>query len=178
MSDASLPKSEDLRDLTVDEVIERFLTEYLAEEKGRPERTIGDYRNLRQRWFSPTIGTKAVKRIDSVTIDDLFGAMRRAGLSSSRLNQARSLYAVLSVGQAPGHHDTKSNGRFSNADQTIFESHTVNFLWRGGAERVMALDARSHCAHGLALCRQRLAARLQSSRLPERDQRMVPPEYP
>src|SRR5580704_8350271 len=93
MSDASLPKTQDLRDLTVDEAMERFLIEYLAEEKGRAEKTIGDYRNLHQRWFSPTIGTKAGKRIDSATIDDLFGVMRRSGLSASRLNQARSLYA-------------------------------------------------------------------------------------
>jgi integrase len=93
MSNASLPKSQDLRDLKVDEAMKRFLTEYLSEEKGRAEKTIGDYRNLHQRWFSPTIGSKAVKRIDSATIDDLFGAMRRAGLSASRLNQARSLYA-------------------------------------------------------------------------------------
>jgi integrase len=93
MSEASLPKSQDLRDLTVDEAMERFLNEYLAEEKGRAEKTIGDYRNLHRRWFSPAIGSKAVKRIDSATIDDLFGAMRRAGLSASRLNQARSLYA-------------------------------------------------------------------------------------
>jgi len=93
MSDASLPKSRDLRDLTVDEAMERFLNEYLAGEKGRADKTIGDYRNLHQRWFSPTIGSKPVKRIDSATIDALFGAMRRAGLSASRLNQARSLYA-------------------------------------------------------------------------------------
>ncbi len=93
MSGASLPKSRDLRDLTVDEAMERFLTEYLAEEKGRAEKTIGDYRSIHQRWFSPTIGSKAVKRIDNAAIDDLFGAIRRAGLSASRLNQARSLYA-------------------------------------------------------------------------------------
>jgi integrase len=93
MSGASLPKSRDLRDLTMDEAMERFLNEYLAGEKGRADKTIGDYRNLHQRWFSPTIGAKAVKRIDSATIDALFGAMRRAGLSASRLNQARSLYA-------------------------------------------------------------------------------------
>ena len=93
LSDASLPKSQEVRDLTVDEAMERFLTEYLAGEKGRTEKTIGDYRNLHRRWFSPAIGSKAVKRIDSATIDDLFGTMRRAGLSASRLNQARSLYA-------------------------------------------------------------------------------------
>jgi integrase len=93
MSGASLPKSRDLRDLTVDVAMERFLTEYLAGEKGRADKTINDYRNLHQRWFSPTIGSKAVKRIDSALMDDLFGAMRRAGLSASRLNEARSLYA-------------------------------------------------------------------------------------
>jgi integrase len=93
MSDASLPTSQDLLDLTVDEALERFLTEYLGEEKGRAEKTIADYRNLHQRWFSPAIGSKTVKRIDSATIDRLFGAMRRAGLSASRLNQAKSLYA-------------------------------------------------------------------------------------
>jgi integrase len=93
MMDASLPKSPDLRDLTVDDAMERFLSEYLAEEKGRAEKTIRDYRNLHQRWFSPTIGSKAANRIESATIDDLFGAMRRAGLSASRLNQARSLYS-------------------------------------------------------------------------------------
>jgi integrase len=92
MNDASLPKSQDLRDLTLDEAMERFLKEYLADEKGRAEKTISDYRNLHRRWFSPTIGTKAVRRIDSEAIDRLFGAMRRAGLSASRLNQARSLY--------------------------------------------------------------------------------------
>jgi integrase len=73
--------------------MERFLTEYLAEEKGRSEKTINDYRYLHLRWFSPTIGAKAVKRIDAAAVDGLFGAMRRAGLSASRLNQARSLYA-------------------------------------------------------------------------------------
>ncbi len=93
MRHASLPATRDLRDLTVDEAMERFLVEHLTEEKGRADKTIGDYRNLHQRWFSPAIGSKAVQRIDSATVDDLFGAMRRAGLSASRLNQARSLYA-------------------------------------------------------------------------------------
>ncbi len=55
MTQSSLPKSRDLRGLTIDEAMERFLTEYLADEKGRAEKTIGDYRNLHQRWFSPTM---------------------------------------------------------------------------------------------------------------------------
>ena len=77
----------------MDEAVDRFLDEYLADEKGRAEKTIADYRYLHQRWFSPTIGAQPVKRIESATMDRLFGAMRRAGLSASRLNQAKSLYA-------------------------------------------------------------------------------------
>jgi integrase len=93
MSSAELPESQDVRDLTVDEAVDRFLSEYLADEKGRAEKTIADYRYLHQRWFSPAIGDKPVKRVDSATIDSLFGAMRRAGLSASRLNQAKALDA-------------------------------------------------------------------------------------
>ena len=87
-----LPDSRHERDVTVDEAIERFLTEYLANEKGRADKTITDYRYLHQKWFSPAIGARPVKGIESSVMDDLFGKMRREGLSSSRLNQAKSLY--------------------------------------------------------------------------------------
>jgi integrase len=93
MSSSQLPETQDLRDITVDQAMDRFLDEYLAIEKGRAEKTIGDYRNLHRRWFSPTIGAQQVKRVDSATMDRLFGAMRHAGLSATRLNQPRSLYA-------------------------------------------------------------------------------------
>jgi integrase len=92
MSDSQLPETQDLRDLTVDEAMDRFLNEYLEDEKGRAEKTINDYRNLHRRWFSPSIGGQQVKRIEGATMDRLFGAMRQAGLSASRLNQAKSLY--------------------------------------------------------------------------------------
>jgi integrase len=92
MTASPLPGSQDVRDTTVDEAIDRFLEEYLANEKGRAEKTINDYRYLHQRWFSPAIGPQQVKRIDAATMDRLFGAMRQAGLSASRLNQAKSLY--------------------------------------------------------------------------------------
>ncbi len=91
-SRAQLPDSRHERDVSVDEAIERFLTEYLANEKGRADKTITDYRYLHQKWFSPTIGARPVKRIESSVMDDLFGQMRREGLSASRLNQAKSLY--------------------------------------------------------------------------------------
>ena len=61
--------------------------------KGRADKTITDYRYLHQKWFSPAIGAKPVKSIESSVIDDLFGQMRREGLSASRLNQAKALYA-------------------------------------------------------------------------------------
>src|ERR1700683_4835861 len=93
MTDSQLPKTQDLRDITVDEAVTRFLDEYLAAEKDRAEKTIADYRYLHQRWFSPAIGALPVKRIESATMDRLFGARPRAGRSASRLNQAKSLYA-------------------------------------------------------------------------------------
>jgi hypothetical protein len=40
MSGAELPETQDLRDLTVDQAVDRFLTEYLANEKDRAEKTI------------------------------------------------------------------------------------------------------------------------------------------
>jgi integrase len=92
MREAQLPANRELRDLTVDEAVEQFLTEYLGEEKGRTSKTVGDYRRLHYHWFSPTIGSHLLKRVDSARMDGLFGSMRRAGLSASRLNHARSLY--------------------------------------------------------------------------------------
>lgn len=80
------------RDITVDEAIDLFLTEYLGEEKGRDERTIHDYRALHRLWFSPYIGGNRVRDVNEAMLDKLFGRMRKAGLSRSRLNQAKSLY--------------------------------------------------------------------------------------
>ncbi|HSH58718.1 MAG TPA: tyrosine-type recombinase/integrase [Acidimicrobiales bacterium] len=84
--------NKDLRDIKMDAAVELFLTEHLRDEKGRTEKTIGDYRKLHAKWFSPTIGKKAVRDVDESDLDKLFGRMRTAGLSRSRLNQARSLY--------------------------------------------------------------------------------------
>jgi integrase len=86
------PSDRSVRDLTVDDAIDLFLTEYLADEKGREQKTISDYRALHQKWFAPVIGAQRVNRIDTATLDRVFGAMRKAGLSASRLNQAKSLY--------------------------------------------------------------------------------------
>lgn len=88
--------SADTRDvtmLTMDEALELFLTQHLRDEKSREEKTVNDYRKLHARWFSPEIGRRRVRDIEQQHVDRLFGAMRKAGLSRSRLNQAKSLYA-------------------------------------------------------------------------------------
>jgi integrase len=88
-----LPERRHDRDVTVDEAIEQFLSEHLLGEKGREPRTVEDYRRLHMKWFAPEIGRRRVRDVDEATIDRIFGRMRRAGLSRSRMNHARSLYA-------------------------------------------------------------------------------------
>ncbi|MGH9095504.1 MAG: site-specific integrase [Acidimicrobiales bacterium] len=109
-----------MRDTTVDEAVERFLTEYLGEDKGRAEKTIGDYRKLHYRWFSPTIGSRPVKRVDTAAMDQLFGKMRQAGLSASRLNQAKSLYA-------PFFRWAKRRGMTSRSPMAEFDMPTSSY---------------------------------------------------
>lgn len=82
------------RDLSVDDAVERFL-DYLQDEKGRDPGTVDDYRKLHRKWFAPHIGRRRLRDIDEATIDGLFARMRAAGLSQSRMNQARSLYSPL-----------------------------------------------------------------------------------
>jgi hypothetical protein len=95
VSSNQLASSKGDRDLTLDAAVEQFLTEHLLGEKGRDERTAHDYRQLHAKWFSPHIGARRLHDIDEAAMDRLFGRMRRAGLSRSRLNQAKSLYAPL-----------------------------------------------------------------------------------
>lgn len=85
--------TEELYSLPVDEAIERFLTNHLHDDKGRADKTIREYQKLHAKWFSPVIGASFVRDVELATLDGVFGQMRRAGLSRSRMNQARSLYA-------------------------------------------------------------------------------------
>jgi site-specific recombinase XerD len=88
---APLPKSEADRDILVDDAVAQFL-DYLENEKGRAAATIVDYRNVHSKWGSPRIGQKRVRDVGDEHMDDIFGAMHRAGLSASRMNSARNLY--------------------------------------------------------------------------------------
>lgn len=82
----------ELRDLAFDQAIRRYLYEHLLEEKGRDQRTVDGYWKLHRQWFAPSIGAKAVRDLTRPMFDACFGAMRKAGRSRSRMNQARSLY--------------------------------------------------------------------------------------
>lgn len=75
---------------TFDQAVETFLTEHLLGEKGREERTVSDYRKLHLKWFSPALGRRLARDVDEAAIDDVFGQMRAAGLSRSRMNQPRA----------------------------------------------------------------------------------------
>jgi len=89
---APWPEARSDRDITVDEGVERFLAEHLVAEKGREESTITHYRSVHRKWFSPEIGTRRLRDVDEATLDRVFGRMRKAGLSASRMNDARSLH--------------------------------------------------------------------------------------
>jgi integrase len=80
------------RDMTINEALERFLTEHLIEEKGRDLGTVQNYRGVHNKWFAPEIGHKRVADVDEAAVDRVFGRMRRAGLSASRMHDARNLY--------------------------------------------------------------------------------------
>jgi site-specific recombinase XerC len=87
------PPTRDIREVTMDPAVEVFLTQHLRDEKGREDKTINDYRRLHELWFSPEIRRWEVRETEEQHIDRLFGRMRRAGLSRSRLNHAKSRYA-------------------------------------------------------------------------------------
>lgn len=92
VTNSRLPATEADRDITMDQAVERYLTEYLAKEKGRATATIKNYRQLHKKWFSPKIGGKRVRDVADEVMDRIAGEMREAGLSVSRLNDVRSLY--------------------------------------------------------------------------------------
>ena len=85
----------DERDMTLDQAVERYLEEHLREERGREERTIRGYRQVHRRWFAPELGSRRLRDIDEAAVEQIFGRMRRTGLSRSRMNHAKSLYQPL-----------------------------------------------------------------------------------
>lgn len=104
--------------MIVDEAIEVFLTEQLLTEKGREERTVSDYRRLHVKWFAPDIGRRLVRDVDQATLDAVFGRMRAAGLSRSRMEPCpESLRAVLPMGETTGDDAPQPDGRLRAPDE-------------------------------------------------------------
>ena len=83
----------DGRQITFDAAVRRFLFDHLRDERGRESKTVEDYWRTHERWFSPTLGDRLVRDLTRPMFDERFGAMRQAGLSRSRMNQARSIYS-------------------------------------------------------------------------------------
>lgn len=83
----------DARRITLDDAVHRFLYEHVRDERGREQGTVDGYWKLHRQWFAADLGQRLVRELTRPMFDARFGAMRRAGLSRSRMNQARSLYA-------------------------------------------------------------------------------------
>ncbi len=117
------PVERPTRELTMDEAVERFLTQHLAEEKARETKTVDDYRKLHKRRFAPHIGSQRVRDVELSDLDGIFGRMRRAGLSRSRMNQAKSLYG-------PFFRWAKRRGMTTHNPMTEFELPTSAYVAR------------------------------------------------
>lgn len=88
-----LPVTKADRDVTFDDAVERYLTEYLFEEKGRAAKTVRNYRIMHKKWFVPELGRRRVRDVTEADMDRIAGRMRAAGRSASRLQDVRNLYA-------------------------------------------------------------------------------------
>ena len=85
----STPRDRDATRWTLDDLVRNYLS-YL-ENQGRERRTLARYEGVAKVWLSPIIGTKTARRLTADEIDRCFARMRKAGQSSSSMNQAKAL---------------------------------------------------------------------------------------
>ena len=76
--------------LTVDALVAWYV-EFAREERGLDHSTLTGYADVYSRWLKEPIGQKRASSITMAELDKAFGRMRRAGLSRSRMNNARAL---------------------------------------------------------------------------------------
>ena len=76
--------------LTVGSLIEWYL-EFARDVRGLEHSTLIGYRDVYDKWLADQIGSRSADRVSPADLDDVFGRMRRAGLSRSRMNNARAL---------------------------------------------------------------------------------------
>jgi len=84
-----LPRQAD-KQLTVDSLVEWYLV-FAAEDRGLEHSTMFGYQDAYEHWLKDVLGTKRACSVTMADLDMVFGRMRRAGLSHSRMNQARSV---------------------------------------------------------------------------------------
>lgn len=77
---------------TVDALIDWYL-KFAGEIRGLEHSTVTGYRDAYDKWLAAEIGHRNADRLSTADLDNVFGRMRSAGLSHSRMNNAR---AVLS----------------------------------------------------------------------------------
>ena len=85
----ALPRQSE-RSLTVEELV-RWYLQFATEERGLEHSTMLGYETAYDNWVSDMIGNRRASTITPGDLDTLFGRMRRAGLSRSRMNNVRSV---------------------------------------------------------------------------------------
>ena len=78
------------KQLTVDSLVAWYL-EFARQDRGLDHSTLTGYADAYSHWLKEPIGHKPANSITTADIDAAFGRMRRAGLSRSRMNNARAL---------------------------------------------------------------------------------------
>ncbi len=73
--------------LTVDDLVQEYWV--YAESQGRAHSTLVAYRDVYKHWVQPPLGHLRADRVSQRDLDRAFGAMRTAGQSHSRMNQAK-----------------------------------------------------------------------------------------
>lgn len=141
--------SRELRDLTVDAAVALYL-DHLRDEKGRTEKTVGDYRLLHGTWFAEAFGSRRLRDVDVAVLDAAFGRMQRAGRSRSTMHHTEALYGGL-------FHWAKVRGVVERNPMADFELPTSSYVPRerppAEAEEMALLlgTAAEHAPEVLAL---------------------------
>ena len=81
---------QDDKQLTVDSLVAWYL-EFARQDRSLDHSTLTGYADAYSHWLKEPIGHKRANSITTADIDTAFGRMRRAGLSRSRMNNARAL---------------------------------------------------------------------------------------
>jgi len=81
---------QDDKQLTLDSLVAWYL-EFARQDRGLDHSTLTGYAHAYSHWLKEPIGHKRASSITTAELDEAFDRMRRAGLSRSRMNNARAL---------------------------------------------------------------------------------------